>query len=427
MTSYRQVLAVPGMAPLLSMSLLARTAITASVMALTMYVVLGLDMSYAAAGGVAAAMTAGMALGGPLLGRMIDWRGPRIVLRVTVVLQVVFWLSVPIMPYGILLVAAFAAGLLLVPASLVTRQAIAAMTTAGQRRAAFALESVQGELSYMVGPPIVILCAAKVSPGVVAWGAAIVAGGAGIALLNPPLRAEDEAEADTAGRPRRREWLGPDMIAVLVMAFGVTMLLSGTDLAIVATLEEAGQVSWAAVVVAVYGVASIVGGLVYGALPRPLPTWLLLGLLGLATIPAGLAHDWPWLCVAGVGAGLLAAPTLSTVADAVSRLAPASVRGEATGLQSSALSAGFALGSPIVGGAIDLSVPAGGFAAAGLAGLAAALIGCLLSRHPPARTRSPLSDLGLAGAPDRAPAPDLDPPGAGARSGTSRRSSTASR
>jgi predicted MFS family arabinose efflux permease len=401
------------MAPLLSISLLARAAITADVMALTMYVVLGLDMSYAAAGGAAAALTAGKALGGPLLGRMIDWQGPRTVLLVTVVLQVVFWLSVPILPYGILLGAAFAAGLLMVPAQLVTRQAIAAMTTAGQRRAAFALESVQGELSYMVGPAVVILCAAKVSPGVVAWGvgAAIAAGGAGIALLNPPLRAEDEVDADTVGRPRRREWLGPGMIAVLVMAFGATMLLSGTDLAIVATLKEAGQVSWAAVVVAVFGVASVTGGLIYGALPRPLPTWLLLGLLGLLTIPAGLAHDWPWLCVAVVGAGLLTAPTLSTVADAVSRLAPASVRGEATGLQSSALSAGFALGSPIVGVAIDVSVPAGGFAAAGLAGLAAALTGCLLSRRSPARTRSPRSDLGLAGA------PDLEPCGAGARPG----------
>src|SRR5258708_20924326 len=103
------------MAPLLSISLLARAAITADVMALTMYVVLGLDMSYAAAGGVAAAMTAGMALGGPLLGRMIDWRGPRIVLLVTVVLQVGFWLSVPLLPYGILLGAALAAGVPLVP------------------------------------------------------------------------------------------------------------------------------------------------------------------------------------------------------------------------------------------------------------------------------------------------------------------------
>jgi MFS family permease len=224
-----------------------------------------------------------------------------------------------------------------------------------------------------------------VSPGVVAWGvgAAIAAGGTGIALLNPPMRAGDGGDADTIGRLRRREWLGPGMIAVLMMALGATMVLSGTDLAIVATLKEAGQLSWAALVVAVYGGASIVGGLVYGALPRPLPAWLLLGLLGLTTIPAGLARNWHWLCVAGVGAGLLAAPTLSAVADAVSRLAPASMRGEATGLQSSALSAGFALGSPIVGGAIDLSVPAGGFAAAGLAGLVTALTGLLLSRRPP--------------------------------------------
>lgn len=401
------------MASLLGVSLLARAAITADVMALMMYVVLGLDMSYVAAGGVAAALTAGVALGGPLLGRLIDWRGMRTVLLVTVVLQVVFWLSVPILPYGILLGAAFAAGLLMVPAQPVTRQAIAAMTTAGQRRAAFALEAVQGELSYMVGPAVVILCAAKMSPGVVAWGvgAAIVAGGAGIALLNPPLRAEDEADAGAAGRPPLREWLGVGMIAVLTMAFGATTLLSGVDLAIVATLEEAGQVSWAAVVVAVFGGASVAGGLIYGALPRPLPTWLLLGLLGLVTIPAGLAHDWPWLCVAVVGAGLLTAPTLSTVADTVSRLAPASVRGEATGLQASAQCAGFALGSPLVGVAIDVSVPAGGFAAAGLAGLAAALTGCLLSRRSAARTRSPLSDLGLAGA------PDLEPCGVGARPG----------
>ncbi|QPP10241.1 MFS transporter [Streptomyces bathyalis] len=389
MTRYRQVLAVPGMASLLGVSLLARTAITSAVIALMMHVVLGLDMNYAAAGGVAATLTTGLALGGPLLGRMIDRRGPRTVLSVTAVAQVVFWLSVPALPYGALLGAAFAAGLLMVPAQSVTRQAIAAMTTGGQRRAAFALESVQGELSYMVGPPIVILCAANTSPGVVTWGvgAALVVGGAGMALLNPSLHAEDEG--DVADRPRRREWLGPRMIAVLVMAFGTTMLLSGTDLAIVATLEEAGQVSWAAVVVAAYGLASIIGGLVYGALSRPVPTWLPLGLLGLATIPAGLAHHWLWLCVAAVGAGLFAAPALSAVADAVSRLAPAGARGEATGLQSSALSAGFALGSPIVGGAIDLSVPAGGFAAAGLAGLAAALTGCLLSRRSPVRTRSP--------------------------------------
>ncbi|GII76849.1 hypothetical protein Sru01_18310 [Sphaerisporangium rufum] len=403
MTGYRRVLAIPGMAPLLGISLLARTAITAAVMALTMYVVLGLRMSYAAAGGVAAAMTLGVALGGPLLGRVMDARGPRFVLLVTVPAQMAFWLGVPMLPYGTLLGAALVSGLLMVPVQLVTRQAIAAMTAPGQRRAAFALEAVQGELSYMVGPPIVILIAARASPDVVAWGvgAAIVAGGVGIALLDPPLRAGDEVDAGPVTRPRRRQWLGRGMLAALVMAFGTTMLLAGTDLAIVATLEKAGQVSWAALVVAVYGVASIAGGLAYGALPRSPPTWVLLGLLGLATVPAALASDWPWLCVAVTGAGLLAAPTLSAVAHTVSGLAPAGARGEATGLQSSASSAGFALGAPVVGVAIDASVPGGGFTAAGLAGLAAALTGWLLAGGTSGR--STRDDPGRAGVAARDP------------------------
>jgi MFS family permease len=393
MTRYRQLLAVPGMAPLLGISLLARAAITADAMALTMYIVLDLEMSYAAAGGAAAALIAGVALGGPLLGRMLDWRGLRTVLLITGIPQIVFWLSVPVLPYGVLLGASFAAGLLMVPVQTVTRQAIAAMTTREQRRTAFAVESVVGELSYMVGPPVVILGATKISPGVMAWGvgAAIVAGGAGIALLNPPLRKVEDASA--ASRPRRREWLGAPMLAVLTMALGTTMLLSGVDLAIVATLEEAGQVSWAAAVVAVFGVASVIGGLTYGASRRPLPTWLLLGVLGLVTIPAALADDWIMLCVALLGGGLLTAPTLSTVSDAVSRLAPASVRGEATGLQSSAMSAGFVLGAPVAGVAIDASVPAGGFVAAGLAGLFAALVGRLIFRRSSGATPASLSDL----------------------------------
>ncbi|MFF7177147.1 MFS transporter [Streptomyces sp. NPDC008121] len=389
MIRYREILAVPGMAVLLGVSFVARTAITAAVMALTMYVVLGLHMSFTAAGGVSAALTIGLALSGPLLGRLIDRRGLRRVLGVTVVVQAVVWLSVPLLPYAALLGAAFVSGVLMVPAQPVARQAIAAATTPAQRRAAFALESVQGELSYLVGPAVVILCATTVAPGVVAWGlgALLVVGGTGMTLLNPPLRAEDEVEAD---RPPRREWLGVGMVAVLTMAFGTTTLLSGVDIAIIATLEEAGQAPWAALVVAVLGVSSVTGGLVYGALPRPLPTWFLLGLLGLVTIPVGLAREWPWLCAAVLGTGLLAAPALSALADAVTRLAPAGVRGEATGLQSSAQSAGFALGSPVAGVAVDMSVPASGFAAAGLAGLATALTGYLLSRRRPS-PRTPVA------------------------------------
>ncbi|MQY11177.1 hypothetical protein SRB5_12910 [Streptomyces sp. RB5] len=377
MTGYRQILALPGMAPLFAVSFLARTAITADAMALTMYVVLDLDLGYAAAGGVAAALTAGLAVGGPLLGRVIDRRGARGVLLGTAGAQAVFWLGVPVLPYAALPAAAFGAGLLMVPAQSVTRQAITAATGAGQRRAAFVLESVQGELSYLVGPAAVVAGAAAWSPGVVAWavGALIVAGGAGLAVLDPPLRTPEEE-----GAPARRKWLDARMVAVLVMALGANTLLGGVDIAVVAALEEAGQVSWAAGVVVVLGVTSVGGGLTYGALDRPLPTWVLLGALGLVTMPVGLAHGWPWLAVAAVGTGLLTAPTMSAVADAVSRLAPAGARGAATGLQSAALSAGFTLGAPLAGAVIDVTAPAGGFAAAGLAGLAAAVIGWLLPR-----------------------------------------------
>jgi hypothetical protein len=81
--------------------------------------------------------------------------------------------------------------------------------------------------------------------------------------------------------PLHHQQRGQGMLAALVTAFGVTILLVGTALAIVATLKAASQVPWAALAVAVYG-----------ALPRPLPTWVLLGLPGLAAIPAALAHEW---------------------------------------------------------------------------------------------------------------------------------------
>lgn len=384
MIGYRQVLASPGMPLLLTVSLIARIAITADVAALTMYVLLGLNLSYAAAGGVAAALTAGLALGGPALGKTIDRRGSRAVLVLTTLTQAVFWLTVPAMPYPLLLGAAFAAGLLMVPVQVLTRQAITAATAASQRRAAFALESVQGEVSYMVGPAVAFAFAAIFSPTIVAWGvgALIVSGGVGLALLNPPLRGDAEVGAGGGGSTPRRQWLDRCMIAVLIMNFGTTLLLGGIDLSIVATLKEAGQMSWAATVVALFGAASVAGGLAYGAQPVAVATWLLLSLLALVTILVGFAHDWVWLCVALLGAGLLTAPTLTALTDAVSRLAPANARGEASGFQSAAHSAGFALGTPLVGLAIDASSPEVGFVVAGLAGLGAAIIGRLLSPVP---------------------------------------------
>jgi predicted MFS family arabinose efflux permease len=88
----------------------------------------------------------------------------------------------------------------------------------------------------------------------------------------------------------------------------------------------------------------------------------------------------------------MCAPTLAATGDDVARLAPASVRGEATGLHSSALTLGGALGAPVIGTVVDHLGSAGGFAAAGLGGVLIAVLAFPLTRR-----RGPLLPVGRAG------------------------------
>lgn len=82
-TGYREVLALPGVTPLMTNALLARVPASAAAITLTLHVVLTLDLGYAAAGAVGAASTVGMAIGAPVLGRLVDRRGLRTMLAVT--------------------------------------------------------------------------------------------------------------------------------------------------------------------------------------------------------------------------------------------------------------------------------------------------------------------------------------------------------
>jgi predicted MFS family arabinose efflux permease len=137
-------------------------------------------------------------------------------------------------------------------------------------------------------------------------------------------------------------------------------------------LQGSGQVSWIGLVVAVWCAASLVGGFIYGALPRAVPPLALTVLLGLLTVPLGLGTSWWALCLLIVPAGLLCAPTLAAVADSVSKLAPEAVRGLVMGVHSSALTVGLAIGAPLAGFVIDASSPAWAFVVAGTTGVAVA-------------------------------------------------------
>ncbi|MFK3979992.1 MFS transporter [Micromonospora sp. NPDC050397] len=372
---YRGVLALPGLRPLLLVSILARVPMAASAVVMTLHVV-DLGYGYGPAGLVGAFMTVGSALGAPLLGRLVDRRGLRPMLTVTTIASAVFWISAPSLSYPFLLGTVLLGGLLTLPVFSVVRQSIAALVPPAQRRQAYALDSMSVEISFMTGPALAVLLATAGSPEITMYaiGAGMVLSGILLYLLDPPTRTADEATTPAVPLARR-DWLTPRLVGLLALATASTLVLGGTDVAVVAVLRESGQIGWTGLVLTMWAAYSLVGGFAYGALSRPVSPLLLTVLLGVATIPVGLGGgQWWLLCLALLPAGALCAPTLAASADAVSRLAPASVRGEAMGLHGSAITVGIAVGAPLAGAVIDSSAPVWGFAATGLLGTLIALV-----------------------------------------------------
>jgi len=162
-------------------------------------------------------------------------------------------------------------------------------------------------------------------------------------------------------------------VIVCAIALGATLVLSGSELAVVAAMRDFGSTPSIGVVLALLGLGSLLGGLLYGALHRPVPAhWLLAG-LALVTLPMALASSMWLLGVLSFVAGLFCAPTITATVDQVSRLVPAETRGEAIGWHGSFLTAGGAVGAPLGGFAVDHLGFGGGFAVVGAFGLAMAL------------------------------------------------------
>ena len=376
LTPYRETLALRGIRSLLVVATLARVPITAGTVTLTLHVTQDLHLGYGAAGLVGAAFTVGGSLGAPVLGRVTDRRGLRPVLVLTTVAEVAFWTAAQAMPYWALLIAALIGGLLTLPAFAVARQSIAALAPESHRLPAFALDSITTELSFMTGPALGVLVSTTAGARVamLAVGGGILLSGIGLYLLNPPIRGKHEVPISAGERVPRSTWLRPRLVGVLAISSAAALVLSGTDVAVVAVLQHSGDVAWTGAVLGMWAAYSLVGGFAYGTVRRGLLPLTLFTPMALLTIPVGLAGGHWWLlglCL--LPAGALCAPTITATADSVSRLTPASARGEAMGLHNSSLTVGVALGAPLAGVVMDALSPAWGFAAVGGVGLLVAV------------------------------------------------------
>lgn len=378
---FRLVLALPGVRPLMLLMLFARIPPTAAGVTVTLHVVTTLDKGYAAAGTVGFATMIGLGLGSPLMGKLVDSKGLRITLALSL-LEGVFWVTAPLMEYYLLLVLAFANGLVAVPMMSIGRQALTALVPVAQRRPAFSLDSISVELSFMVGPAAGVLIATKFSTGtaLIAIGVAILVASAVLFVVNPVLVHEDEVV--DGPQPKVREWLRGPVIAALIIPFGATMTLSGMEIASIASLERVGEQSWLGLVFVVMCAASALGGLVYGSLKRVPGGVVLLAGMAVLEIPVGVGDgNVALLALALVPMNLLCAPTIAASTEQISKHAPASARGLALGLQGSAFTFGVAAGQPLAGLAVDHSGPPLGFVVAGLAGLVIAGLGWAFSRQ----------------------------------------------
>lgn len=419
---YKEMLAVRPVRRLLLVGMIARIPHSAAGVLLTLHIVLTLEQGYAAAGAAAAIMTIGIAVGAPWRGRRVDTVGLRKALIPSIVSEAVIWSLVPHVSYAWLLPLAFVGGLFTLPIFSVVRQSLGVMVDGEQRRGAFALDSIATELVFMIGPAIgaVIATSGLSAVGLTAVGISVSAAGLFLIWFNPPTRSDvactpeesAEREADelsaaeaamvasapghvqeaasemappasrTAGLrnrvARNFTWFTVSVAALFAVAAGSGMVLSGSDVSIVGLLERGGHENQIGIVFFFWCAASVVGGLVYGAMNRPVPPMLLLLGLAALTIPMGFATDTWTLAMLAIPPGLLCAPVLSASSEKVADLVAEERRGEAMGWYGSALTGGVALGAPLAGIFIDSVGPAGGFAAVGIGGVVLCLTGFVL-------------------------------------------------
>ncbi|VXB62614.1 MFS transporter [Arthrobacter sp. 8AJ] len=421
---YRELLAIRPIRRLLLVGMVARIPHSAAGVLLTLHIVLTLGQGYAAAGAAAAVMTIGIALGAPWRGRRVDTVGLRTALIPSVISETVIWSIVPHVSYQWLLPLVFVGGLLTLPIFSVVRQSLGVLAEGDQRRTAFALDAITTEFVFMIGPAAgaVVATRGHTTAGLTVVGVATSLAGLFLMWFNPPTRSRDqtvecvedeqhaaevavvstapahvqEAAAELApagaatsaaqGGLRGRlaggfAWFTATVAALFAVAAGAGMVLSGTDVGIVAALETGGHQSEIGIVFVFWCAASVLGGLIYGAMHRPIPPVILLLGMAALTLPMAFAHDTWTLAFISVLPGLLCAPVLSAASEKVADLVSEERRGEAMGWYGSALTAGVALGSPLAGVFIDIMGPSGGFVSVGAAGVLLCLVGLALQQR----------------------------------------------
>ncbi len=355
--------------------------------------------SYALAGLVSASYAAGTALLGPGLSRLVDRLGQRRVLPWALVVSAVGVVGLVALagtdaPAWALLLCALvmSAGPSQLGSCARARWSWVLRERPDEVPRAYAWEAVVDEVVFVLGPLVVVLCAA-VDPAVGLL-AALALGVAGTLVLLTQRRTEPPVlpVAEGAGRTALSS-AGLRTLTVSMLFVGV--VFGTVEVSMVAFSEQRGSDSGGGLLLALVAAGSAAAGLLYGTLHwrASAPRRLLLGTMSLALglVPLLLAPSVGWMAPAALLAGFAISPVLIVVFGLVEDLVAPPARTEGFSWLNSGLGVGVAGGFAVAGAVAEATGARSGFAIAVGGALAAGAV-ALLARRTLVPPRQLLAD-----------------------------------
>jgi MFS family permease len=399
LSSYADVLSPPHTSRALVASVVGRLSLGMTGLAL-LILVKSASGSYAAAGLVSACYAVSFAAGAPARARSADRRGPsRVLRRCGIAHPLAFGLLVLLAqvdaPTAALSAAALLIGVTVPPLGAVMRALWGQVLQPRQLSSAYSLESVVIEVCFVLGPVLVaVLTVVHPAAGVLASGLVATAGALALAA-NPRVRAvvpHPDRPTDLAG-----PLVSPVVRACLLNVLWIGAGFGAIEVGVLAFVEEQGSPgSTAGLVLGVWSLGSMVGGLVYGSLHLRTAASRQLPVLVAAV---GLAAALPVLAPGVVLLGLLLAISGSTIApfSACNSLilgdaAPPGTVTEAFAWNGSMIFGGAAVGTALAGVLVDAHGARAAFVATAVAGaltLASAFAGLAVLRGHAPRIQAP--------------------------------------
>jgi MFS family permease len=320
--------------------------------------------SFAVAGAAAGALALGNALGAPLAARLIDRFGARVLLGLAAVhatgIGVVIALTLRGAPNPVLVPVTFLVGLSLPPISSVLRAAYRTVLAHDRELipTAFALEAVLTEIIFVVGPLAVALLVwvGSAAIALIASGICCVAGTAWF-LAALPASIRHQPAQHTPGRDIAGALRSPGLRTLVMAMLPVGFAFGALEVTMPAFADAHSQRQIAGVLLAMFSIGSMVGGIFYGARPRRFPL-VTMHLLCAVTLPVAIAL----LAFAGSAAqmglllliaGLPIAPLIATRNELAGAVALPGSETEAFTWPLTALVSGVAIGAAAAGAIAD--------------------------------------------------------------------------